>query len=87
MTRYNILQHEIEDVAEGIKLRMLASKAPMTVYVRDDGGVLTDRTHDSRRTHDLPAGWLVGCYTPKAKCDDLEDDLVMRLAELRAVAA
>lgn len=89
MTRYNLLRGDVEEIAEGIKLRILASKVTTTVYVRPDGGVLTERTNDSRRTQDLPDSWLVGVYTRSTKCDELEDDLVVRLAELtgRKVAA
>ena len=66
---------------------MMASKKTLAVYVRDDGGVLTEHAHDVRRSYELPNSWLVGIYTRATSCAELEDDLVIRLGELRAAKA
>ena len=79
----NLLAMEVEDVAEAIKLRLMGTTCPMTVHVSDSGDVMLERANDPRRAYELPVEWLLGTYTRKAKCDDIEDDLVVRWHELR----
>ncbi len=79
----NLLAMEVEDVAEAIKLRLMGASSPMTVHVSDSGDVMMERAYEPRRAYELPAEWLLGTYTRKAKCDEIEDDLVLRWHELR----
>lgn len=83
----NVLTDEIEEIAESIKLRMIARGGTWAVYVRDDGKMLMDRVSDGRRIRDLPDESLVARYTKHAPTTDIEDDLVCRMWELRGVAA
>lgn len=84
----NVLTDEIEDIAESIKLRMIARGGTWAVHVGDDGKMLMDRVSDGRRLRDLPEESLVGRYTKVIPTADIKDDLVYRMREIRqAVAA
>lgn len=83
----NVLTDEIEEIAESIKLRMMARGGTWAVYVRDDGKMLMDHVGDSRRIRDLPDEWLLARYTRAMTTAGIEDDLVCRMWELRKEAA
>lgn len=76
----NILRTDIEDVAEAIKLRLMTRDLAAQVGVDSAGDVSIVWAGGK----DVPAAWLVGTYTRKAKVDDIEFDLVERLRELQA---
>lgn len=79
---WNILRDEIEAVAEAVKLRAIRDQCGQLVYVLPSGDLLTERVGDGRRKRDLPSEWLVGCYTSKAMCREIEGDLRMRYGEI-----
>lgn len=83
MSVLNLLRQDVEEVAESVKLRMMRTGKETELYVGDDGRVLIDSVHDPRRAQELPGAWLVGVYTRKVTCEELEDDLVQRLGEIR----
>lgn len=79
----NILSCEIEDVAEAIKLRLIRRGGEWEVTVDSGGSVRMDNNADPLRSHPLPASWLIGTYTRRARCSDIKDDLGVRLRELQ----
>lgn len=79
----NILRTDIEDVAEALKLKLMARDEPAQIGVDDAGDVSIAWAGRP----DVPDDWLVGTYTRKARVDDLEFDLVERLRELQAKQA
>lgn len=84
----NVLTDDIEEIADSIKLRMVARGGVWAVYVDDGGRMLMDRVSDGRRIRDLPDESLVARYTKGIPTADIEDDLVCRMREIRqAVAA
>lgn len=83
----NVLTDEIEEIAESIKLRMIARGGTWTVYVGDDGKMYMDRKNEERRSRELPDAWILARYTKGVPVSDIEDDLVCRMWELRKVAA
>lgn len=83
----NVLTDEIEEIAESIKLRMMARGGTWSVYVRDDAEMRMERLSDGHRLRDLPDAWLVGRYTKAIPTSVIEDDLVCRMWELRKAAA
>ena len=80
----NIITGEIEDIAEVVKLRIATNRVTYSVYADNDGDVILDRTHDTRRAWVIPDSYLVGVYTRRAKVVDIEDDLVARRREIAA---
>ena len=80
----NIITGEIEDIAEVVKLRIATNRVTYSVYADNDGDVILDRTHDTRRAMVIPDSYLVGVYTRRAKVMDIEDDLVERRREIAA---
>lgn len=81
----NLLAMELEEAAECIKLRLLSyGRAAMAVYVADNGDVLFEWLQKPRRQQLPPEHWLLGNYRPSVPIMDLEDDLVVRLREIRA---
>lgn len=79
----NILSCDVEDVAEAIKLRILARVSQWHVYVNDDGGVIMDGHQSTRRPHNIDSAWMIGVYTNKTPCAVIEDDLKERLREIQ----
>lgn len=80
----NIITGEIEDIAEVVKLRIATNRVTYSVYADNDGDVILDRTHDTRRAMVIPDAYLVGVYTRRAKLVDIEDGLVERRREIAA---
>lgn len=78
----NILTDDIEQVAESIKLRMIARGGNWAVYVGKTGRVKTERVGDDR-LKSPPDSDMMGTYNRKATVSDIEDDLVCRMRELR----
>ena len=81
----NVLTDEIEEIAESIKLRMVARGGTWTVYVRDDGSMVMDRDADVRRSRPIPDSCILARYTKAIPVADIEDDLVCRMNEIRAL--
>lgn len=79
----NIIRTDIEDVAEAIKLKLMARDEPAQIGVDSAGDVTIVWPGKA----DVPAAWLVGTYTRKARVDDIEFDLVERLRELKTETA
>lgn len=78
----NLLREDIEDIAERIKLRVLA-KGPHTVFVKRNGTTNLYPASDARvQAHDDLD--LVGSYTRQARVVDIEDDLRTRMREIAA---
>lgn len=84
--KMNILVDEIEDVAELVKLRMLGRGGAWEVYADENGSVFMENQTSPFRRQPMPDSWLVGTYTVKTRCDDIEDDLCIRRKELRMAA-
>jgi len=78
----SILTHEIEEVAEAIKLRILSRKGTWEVHAGTDGRIFMDDADCPRHAKGLPDSWLVGTYTNKAHIEVIEEDLCERRAEL-----
>lgn len=85
--KHNLLTSEVEEVAEWIKLRIMASTNAHMVLVRDDGAVVLARHDQPTTSKPIPDHWHVGTYRKGIKVADIEDDLVARLAELRGKVA
>ncbi|MCD9096171.1 hypothetical protein [Luteimonas fraxinea] len=79
----NIFRTDIEDIAESIKLKLMAHDEAAQIGV-DSAGDVSIAWPDAA---DVPADWLIGTYTRKARVDDIEFDLVERLRELKAQQA
>lgn len=79
----NILRTDIEDIAESIKLKLMARDESAQIGVDSAGDVSIAWPG----AVDVPADWLIGTYTRKARVDDIEFDLVERLRELKAEQA
>lgn len=78
----NVVRDGADGGAEAVKLRLLASKCSLDVFVDEDGNLRTERAGDQRRREPLPDRWLVGRYSRKATVADIEVDLRMRMMEL-----
>ena len=83
----NIRVSDIEDVAEAIKLRILANGGTWEISVGPDGAVYDDNLDSSGLGRPLPESWLVGTYTTKARVSMIEDDLMIRLREIERAGA
>ena len=81
-THWNLRRDGIAACANMVKLRLTATGGVLSVYVRESGDVVTERTNDPRRSHPLPAEWLAGVYTKRAQCDDIAEDLQARALEM-----
>jgi len=81
--KVNIRRDGVEEVADAVKLALLAHKTPFDVYLDGDGFLRMDNVNLSKRVNPLPAEWLVGRFTRAVKVDDLEDALVAHLNEIR----
>lgn len=79
----NLLTDEIETLAESVKFKIMANKARFAVYVDEAGRLTLERPNEPRRRKCLPDTDLVGLYTAAARRADIEDDLRVRLAEIR----
>lgn len=77
----NLLTDEIEDIAERIKLRIIAKGGTYLVYAKPSG-VMSMGTPGEARIESHPDCNLVGCYTRTAQCADIEDDLRVRWREI-----
>ncbi|AJQ88063.1 hypothetical protein ACQR5V_21465 [Xanthomonas oryzae pv. oryzicola] len=78
----NLLRDEIEDIAERIKLKLIA-KGPQCVYAKHTGTVAVYRASDVRNETCSPA-CMVGSYTRAVKVVEIEDDLRARMREIAA---
>ncbi len=78
----NLLHDEIEEIAERIKLRILA-KGPHAVFVKRAGQVSLYHPNDERTDRCYPLD-LIGSYTRAAAVADIEDDLRARRREIAA---
>lgn len=76
----NLLNDEIQNIAELVKLRAMAA-GPVDVHVEDSGRVHL-RIAGSERNKLLPDRCRVGIYTRAAQCGEIEDDLIVRLREI-----
>lgn len=79
----NILRDEVEDVAEAIKLRILANGGTWEVHAGPDGQVHMDRPDNPEFSSPPPDAWLVGVYTRQSKCEEIEEDIMLRLREIQ----
>lgn len=79
---YNLIRDGVDDCAQGVKWILIRGGSMLSVYVHDNGDVLTERANDSRRSKPLPAEMLVGIYNKRCKQVDIADDLHCRLQEL-----
>lgn len=82
----NILERDIEDVAETIKLRIMSYRGQWEVHVDPAGAVYLDQPLRPRYAAVRPDGWLVGTYTSSVPVQTIEDDLVERLKEITKAA-
>ena len=87
LAKMNILHADIEDVAEAIKLRILANGGTWEISVGPDGAVYDDNLDSSGLGRPLPESWLVGTYTTKARVSMIEEDLMIRLREIERAGA
>ena len=87
LAKMNILHADIEDVAEAVKLRMLAAGGTWEISVGPDGAVYDDKLGSSGLGRPLPESWLVGTYTTKARVSMIEEDLMIRLREIERAGA
>lgn len=87
LAKMNILHADIEDVAEAIKLRILANGGTWEISVGPDGAVYDDNLDSSGLGRPLPESWLVGTYTTKARVSMIEEDLMIRLREIEKAGA
>lgn len=87
LAKMNILHADIEDVAEAIKLRILANGGTWEISVGPDGAVYDDNLDSSGLGRPLPESWLVGTYTTKARVSMIEEDLTIRLREIEKAGA
>ncbi|WP_372362887.1 hypothetical protein ACCQ10_09330 [Xanthomonas sp. NCPPB 1325] len=78
----NLLREDIEDIAERIKLRVIA-KGPHAVFVKRNGTTNLYPVTDERAMCRAGAD-LVGSYTRQAPVVDIEDDLRARMREIAA---
>ncbi len=78
----NILHGDIKDIAEKIKLKLLA-KGPQCVYAKPTGIVSVYHSTDLRNEACSPEN-MVGTYNRKAKVAESEDDLMARRREISA---
>lgn len=85
--RMNLITDGPEALAEAIKLRIMAKRETVTVYVDDLGRVRVDRYSLDDTPKSPPAQWIVGTYVPSAACSMIEDDLATRLEEITGRAA
>lgn len=76
----NLLHDEIEDIAERIKLKILA-RGQQCIYARESGAITAYHVNDERNLQ-LSPHTLIGSYTRTARCEDIEGDLRERLAEI-----
>lgn len=85
--RMNLLADGAAELAEAIKLRLMAKRDTVTVYVDGHGVVRVDPFTMDDTAKTPPASWIVGTYVPTAALDMIEDDLAVRLAEIRGGVA
>ena len=78
----NLLNGDIEDIAERIKLRVIASGAVLVQAVAS--GEVTMYGADTARAARVAPGSIVGTYSRGCKTADIEAALVARRNELRA---
>ena len=76
----NLLNDDIETIAERVKLRAMAA-GPVEVMIEDSGKVHL-RGADKWQRKAIPDRCRVGIYTRAAQCDEIEDDLIVRLREI-----
>lgn len=79
----NIIRHDVEDVAEAIKVRIRARGKHWEVHVGPDGEVYMDQPCDPKHANPPPDAWLIGTYGTKTPIEVIEEDLVERLREIR----
>ena len=76
----NLLNDDIETIAERVKLRAMAA-GPVEVMIEDSGKVHL-RGADKWQRKRMADACRVGVYTRAATCDEIEDDLIVRLREI-----
>lgn len=81
----NLLEQDVEQVAEAVKLRVIARTGTIAVYVRPDGSVVMEKVGEERAAQEMPAHWMVGTYDRKALVAEIEDDLSLRYRELTVI--
>lgn len=84
MTRWNVTEDKVQDVAYAVRQRAMASGRRHEVYVRDNGSVQITLQGKSERRHAMPDHWLVGTYDRQASTADIAEDLAERVRELNA---
>lgn len=79
----NVFSDDIEVIAERLKLRVIARGNHM-VYVKPSGQVSSYAASDCRVDQCDPNFWI-GTYTREYSTEEIEDDLMARVAELAKV--
>lgn len=79
----NIVNSDIEDVAETIKLHMLAWPGVFELHVDSAGNASLNKQDWLQGKDKLPDEWLVGSYTGRVSVITIEDDLTSRLKEIK----
>lgn len=82
--RMNIVTSDVEDVAETVKLHIMAWAGLWELHVDEDGNAYIDQPHRPHYPERRLDEWLVGTYTGKVPVAEIEDDLVARLREIKA---
>lgn len=83
----NLITYGPDYAAGQVKLKIIARRERMEVYVPEDGRVLmTTVKENEQRATPYPDDWLIGLYGKGATTEQIRDDLDCRLTELRVMA-
>ena len=84
MTRWNVNEDKLQDVAYAVRQRAIFGGGLYEVYVKDTGAVTITMQKSARnQRHPIPAHCLVGTYDRLATTADIAADLAMRAKELQ----
>lgn len=76
----NLLRDGYEEVAEHVSRIIRKCRGSHAVVVRDTGAVCVYTKYE--RLPEREAACLIGTYNRKARVNEIEDDLIVRLKEL-----
>lgn len=84
--KVNALRNGVEEAAEATKLHVIAY-GTTDLFIDDDGYVRCIRAESDGLRTKYQEHWRVGRYTRRSKTDDIEDDIVVRVREIRSLQA
>ena len=86
MNGLNLLRDGYEHCAAGVASHIMAGRSSYKVFVKPSGTVLIAETGPRCNVREKPPQWWVGNYTRDGlQTNHVEDDLLLRERELRAL--